>query len=96
MLNSATLYFATACTLKLGDGVRGHVNKALDYTTAPSAHEHEHICIELIETSNQEKEKIIRIMRSSYDSSCVIGVWLILSITHSFNANCDYFPLHHN
>ncbi len=38
MLNSATLYRALGCTLKLGDGVRGHVNKALDYATAPSAH----------------------------------------------------------
>lgn len=32
------LYCATACRLKLGDGGRGHVNKALDYETAPSAH----------------------------------------------------------
>lgn len=35
MLNNATLY--CAFTLKLGVGVRGHVNKALDYATAPSA-----------------------------------------------------------
>ena len=38
LLNSATLYCAIALALKLGDGVRGHVNKALDYATAPSAH----------------------------------------------------------
>lgn len=37
-LNGAALYRATACRLKLGDGMRGHVNKALDYETAPSAH----------------------------------------------------------
>lgn len=37
-LNGAALYCGTACRLKLGDGVRGHVNKALDYETAPSAH----------------------------------------------------------
>lgn len=38
MLNGVALYCATASRLKLGDGVRGHVNKALDYATAPSAH----------------------------------------------------------
>lgn len=36
VLNSPTLY--RAFTLKLGDGVRGYVNKTLDYDTEPSAH----------------------------------------------------------
>lgn len=39
MLNSATLYCVLySLHIKAGgDGVRGHVNKALDYSTAPSA-----------------------------------------------------------
>lgn len=59
-----------------GDGVRGHVNKALDYATAPSAHAEYLIVNRTARDQQSSKEKIIRIMKSLHDTSYMIGVGL--------------------